>query len=180
MYLQTHVFVYALIKVFPKGWLYLWGLVSLIVLTQFRWIFNGLREKGFLEPRREGGQRENVPGNSHTHRRTHTHTALQQWEERATVTNSFGASKVAGNLSNGTIKLQLSFFSFFYSRCTDLGGLQLAATIRFKGGSLQCGCSGSASHVLQVRELFCKQWKNYFLFGDTQPKWNVINLMQLQ
>ncbi len=51
---------------------------------------------------------------SYAHTHTHTHTQpLQRWEERATVTNSFGATKVAGNLSNGTIKLQLSFFSFF-------------------------------------------------------------------
>lgn len=60
-----------------------------------------------------------------THKRTtiaRANTALQQWEEIATVTNSFGATKVAGNLSNGTIKLQLSFFSFFYSRCMHLGG----------------------------------------------------------
>lgn len=108
--------IYALIKRLPVGWLYLWGLVSLIVLARFRWIFNAIREKGFLEPKRKGGQRENVAGN------TRTYTALQQWEERATVTNSFGATKVAGNLSNGTIKLQLSFFSFFYSRCMYLGG----------------------------------------------------------
>lgn len=66
---------------------------------------------------------------TYTRGRTHkcttiarTNTALQQWEEIATVTNSFGATKVAGNLSNGTIKLQLSFFSFFYSRCMHLGG----------------------------------------------------------
>lgn len=70
-------------------------------------------------------QSENVPSNSHSHKHRHkcahahthtimgSHAALQQWEERATVTNSFGATKVAGNLSNGTIKLQLSFFSFF-------------------------------------------------------------------
>lgn len=50
---------------------------------------------------------------THTDADTHTHT-LQQWEERATVTNSSGATKVAGNLSNGTIKQQLSFFSFFF------------------------------------------------------------------
>lgn len=56
------------------------------------------------------------------HTYTRVHTALQQWEERATVTNNSGATKVAGNLSNGTIKLQLSFFSFFYSRCMYLGG----------------------------------------------------------
>lgn len=68
------------------------------------------------EPKRKGGQKENVPGN------TCTYTALKQWEERATVTNSFGATKVAGNLSNETIKLQLSFFSFFYSRCMYLCG----------------------------------------------------------
>lgn len=109
--------IYAVIKRLPVGWLYLWGLVSLIVLARFRWIFNGLGEKGFLEPKRKGGQRENVPSNSHSHRHTgtikRTHRALQRWEERATVTNSFGATKVAGNLSNGTIKLQLSFFSFF-------------------------------------------------------------------
>lgn len=48
------------------------------------------------------------------HKHTNVHTALQQWEERATVTNNSGATKVAGNLSNGTIKLQLSFFSFFF------------------------------------------------------------------
>lgn len=48
------------------------------------------------------------------HAHTHTLAALQQWEERATVTNSFGASKVAGNLSNGTIKSQLSFFRCFF------------------------------------------------------------------
>lgn len=49
-----------------------------------------------------------------THTQSCAHTQPpQRWEERATVTNSFGATKVAGNLSNGTIKLQLSFFSFF-------------------------------------------------------------------
>lgn len=50
----------------------------------------------------------------HTHTQRHTPAALQRWEERATVTNSFGASKVAGNLSNGTIKSQLSFFRCFF------------------------------------------------------------------
>lgn len=69
-------------------------------------------------------QSENVSANSHSHKIGFcvclrvlaimcSHVALQQWEERATVTNSFAATKVAGNLSNGTIKLQLSFFSFF-------------------------------------------------------------------
>lgn len=83
------------------------------------------------KPKREAGKRENVAGNSHSNTNTHvlshtlkhTHThGLQQWEERATVTNSYGATEVAGNLSNRTIKLQLSFFSFFYSRCMYLGG----------------------------------------------------------
>lgn len=32
--------------------------------------------------------------------------------KEATVTNGFPATKVAGNLSNRTIKLQLSFFGF--------------------------------------------------------------------
>lgn len=81
------------------------------------------------------GQSENVPANSNSQKIgfcvclrvlaiTCSHVALQQWEERATVTNSFAATKVAGNLSNGTIKLQLHFFSFFffYSKCMDLRG----------------------------------------------------------
>ena len=53
---------------------------------------------------------------AHTHTITHSRAALQQWEERATVTNSFAATKVAGNLSNRTIKLQLSFFSFLQEK----------------------------------------------------------------
>lgn len=69
--------IYALIKRLPVGWLYLWGLVSLIVHAQLPWIFNVIREKGLLELEREGGQKENVPGNSqqtHACARTHAQT----------------------------------------------------------------------------------------------------------
>lgn len=75
------------------------------------------RREGLSRAQERRKAKRNVPDNSHSHRHghvhihthtltqiyTHTHT-LQQWEERATVTNSSGATKVAGNLSNGTIK----------------------------------------------------------------------------
>lgn len=150
--------IYAVIKRLPVGWLYLWGLVSLIVLARFRWIFNGLGERGFLEPKRKGGQRENVPSNSHSHRHRHTctikrtHRALQQWEERATVTNSFGATKVAGNLSNGTIKLQLSFFSFFIAdACILVASSRCTYPSHRRGPCTVPECvQVCVSHILQV------------------------------
>lgn len=43
------------------GRLYLWGLVSPIVLAQFLWIFNGLWEKSFVEPRRKKGKVKMCP-----------------------------------------------------------------------------------------------------------------------
>lgn len=100
----------------------------------------------------EREQSENVPSNSYSHKHTHTHTqsrgsraALQQWEERATVTNSFGATKVAGNLSNGTIKLQLSFFSFFIAdACILVASADCSSPGRRRGP-----CNVHLSHILQ-------------------------------
>src|SRR4029434_4886091 len=51
---------------------------------------------------------------AHTHTHTHTPVAPQWWEGQSTVTNRSAAPDLAGNLSNGTIKLQLSFFSSFF------------------------------------------------------------------
>lgn len=97
------------------------------------------------------GQSKTVPANSHCHKIgfcaclcalaiVGSHVGLQQWEERATVTNSFAATKVAGNLSNGTIKLQLSFFSFFIADAW-ISEATSDPTFKSQTGSLHISCT---------------------------------------
>lgn len=64
--------IYELMERLPAGCMYLWALVSLIVLARFQWIFNALREglHRIQKPRRKGGQRESVHANLHSHKHT--------------------------------------------------------------------------------------------------------------
>lgn len=94
------------------------------------------------------------------------------------MTNSFGATKVAGNLSNGTIKLQLSFFSFFIADACILEARARCKYVLHRFAALHV--HWCVSHILQG--LF--MWGEIVFLDECwvlllEPSRNQVNLVQL-